>query len=193
MATKAKAAQADLEEILDEADLPPESPGVVNINKNTHVGYSVQRPHAALEDRLARTAGWTSFEQMKAAGAQIKQDESGDWYREVPRHTGFSATRGGKLYHQVELQRRPVALSIKAAQGARADYWNGVTWVRNGFKPEGEAPENRGTSPGAAPESATQWVEADAADQAAAKQAEARVAANTPVPPELPADGGTEE
>ena len=144
---------------------------------------------AQVEQPVARTASWASFEAMKKAGAPIEQDPATfDWYRTVQKHTGASEIHSGELVHELVSERRSVALSLIAARQTRSDYWNGSSWVRNGVKNEVEARENLGAAATRA-SGATTWVKASPADQAAAQQQAARQAARTAVIPSVPARG----
>lgn len=119
-----------------------------NINIDAHQGHMPQRPYGRLEDQLARiVTGWQSYDQLLAAlpaaqKAKIAKGDDGALYRLVPEGTGVQVVGAdGLLYDQVRKTRRAIALQQKIAKGQSAagtptDYWNGFTWLRNGFKPE---------------------------------------------------------
>lgn len=53
--------------------------------------------------------------------------------------------KGGRVIERVKLTPRMVCLSLDAARAAssvgnKADYWNGFTWIRNGYIPERDFP-----------------------------------------------------
>jgi hypothetical protein len=140
-------------------DAPPQAAPTRNINLDVHAGYAAQRPYAALEDNLAFRSGYASFEEMRAAGADIERDAAtGDWYRVKARPTGQSALAddGKTLMVEHVEDRRPVALTLAQAKAAQADFWDGFTWVLRGLKREKEYAANLGTQGGAP----TKWVAA---------------------------------
>lgn len=129
-------------------DAPPQAAPTRNINYDVHVGQSAQRPYAALEDTLAFRSGYASFEEMRAAGADIKQNGRGDWVRVVDKPTGNTALGddGKTLMAEYVDEERPVALTLAQAKAGPADFWDGFTWVRNGLKREREYGPNLGNN-----------------------------------------------
>lgn len=136
----------EIERMVEET--PAGDLSVRNINYDVHSGNAPQRPHARIEDLMGNTTGWSSYEEMARAGADIKSDGRGGWYREVIKHTGGEPQKdanGNVTAYPRTLEKRPVALSVASAKATGADYWAGGTWVRRGLKPESESVENLGT------------------------------------------------
>jgi hypothetical protein len=203
-----RARAREFEAIQEELEGPAPAPPVRNINHDVHEGYGVQRPHARLEDRMARTVGgWSSYEHLQSAlealppgtGNELFRDEAdGSWYRKVPRATGRTFVHKGKLVAEYVTERRNVALTQEAARaatqatttgGPQTDYFNGFTWLRRGMKPEKDG--NVVGAAAAVPEE--RWYEElGASDQAMARSdAARRDVAAPPVPAlEEAADAG---
>lgn len=139
-------------------DAPPQAAPTRNINPDVHAGPAAQRPYAALEDNLAFRGGYGSFEEMRAAGADIERDgRTGDWYRTKAKPTGNTAlaSDGKTLMIEHIEERRPVALTMEQAKAAGADFWDGFTWVLRGMKREKEYAQNLGSAA-----AASTWVAA---------------------------------
>lgn len=136
------------DEIQKAVDAPPRQAATRNINTDVHIGHAAQRPYAALEDNLAFRQGYQSFAEMQAAGADIQQDASGDWFRVKAKPTGNTAlsSDGKTLMTEHIEERRPVALSLALAKAGHADFWDGYTWVLGGLKREKEYAANLGTA-----------------------------------------------
>lgn len=182
-----KKLEADLAAALDE-----EAPTLDDVVKAVsdpklgrfHVGNHPQNPNP-LEVKIARSTGvWSSFKDLPRE-AGVMQRADGTWYRLVQRHSGASRIHNGVLQFEIVYDERKVALSLDQAKAAGADYWNGRTWIRNGTKPEAEAPENSGAS-------LTQmrdWEDASPVDTAVARQAAMRAAAMGAAIPETRGKG----
>lgn len=147
----------DHKDIQAAIDAPPPS-HVRNINVDTHVGQAPQRPYALLEDQMARVVGGyrTVADLQKALAGQERApglpdgapdpneviDEGGAAYRYVvSQEPRTFAVRDGQLMEDIVFEKRAVALSMEAARtasehGTPTDYWNGFTWLRDGWKPE---------------------------------------------------------
>jgi hypothetical protein len=132
---------------------------VRNINVDTHIGQAPQRPFALLEDQMASVSGgYADLTALMASlknaprpqglpdGApnpnEIKEDGSGGYYRVVvsqePREY---VTVDGALKERIRFTKRRVASTMVGARGASeagtpTDFWNGFTWLRDGYKPE---------------------------------------------------------
>lgn len=152
-------AQDTFEQLQDEIAGPPPA-HVRNINVDTHIGQAPQRPYALLEDRMAQvTLGHRDLASLKAALAGVPRPESlpdgapdpnevveedGRLVRYVVSQAARDAfVRDGTVYERVQFEPRGVALSQEAArvasqEGAPTDYFNGFTWLRDGYKPEAD-------------------------------------------------------
>jgi hypothetical protein len=140
--------EKDLAAALEEA---PESAPTRNINYDVHAGYAAQRPYAHLEDRMGRTRGYRTFEEMRAAGADIEKDErTGDWVRVTERIVDTRVLPDGRRQVATANVTRPVALTVEEARAIRGDTWDAGMqgWIRNGLKQEKEYPENVGVVAG---------------------------------------------
>lgn len=147
----------DMKDIQAAIDGPPTS-HVRNINIDTHVGQAPQRPYALLEDQMARVVGgYRTVDDLRAAlegqpeppglpdGAPNPNeiiDEGGSLSRYVISQDARDfSVRDGQLMENITFERRAVALSMEGARtasqhGTPTDYWNGFTWLRDGWKPE---------------------------------------------------------
>jgi hypothetical protein len=151
----------DIQERIETGARPPVN--VRNINYDTHIGHAPQRPYALLEDHMAAvTTGHADIKALQASLASAPKpeglpdgapnpnevkDEGGVLVRYVvsqqPREV--FATDGGQLRERVRFERRAVAPSQQMARaasenGTPTDFWNGFTWLRDGYKPERDVP-----------------------------------------------------
>lgn len=147
----------DPKDMADAIDGPPTSHRR-NINIDTHVGQAPNRPYALLEDQMASVVGGyrTMADLRRALRGQPKLgflpdgapnpndvvEKDGALVRYVissePRERVLV---DGVVKERLRFQKRNVALSMEAArtasqEGVPTDYWNGFTWLREGFKPE---------------------------------------------------------
>ncbi len=149
------------EDIQERFELPPPV-HTRNINVDTHLGQAPQRPYALLEDHMASvTSGYRTVDALKAAlkaaptpdglpdGAPDPNDVvevNGELVRYVvSQDTKEHFVRDGQVMERVRFTPRYVSLSMEGArvasqEGRETDYWNGFTWLRNGFKPERDFP-----------------------------------------------------
>lgn len=173
----------EMQALIEQADQPPPARATRNINYDVHQGYAPQRPYAALEDRMGQLQGArsTPFEDLPPQANAKRDPQTGDWYREVPYHTGSSVMKDGRLHFVMRMRRRPIARTQQEARASNADWWNGATWVRNGVKPEADHPVNAGTDATAVGD---EFLEpASAAEQAAARaEADARLSTKPAIP-----------
>jgi hypothetical protein len=148
----------EIEEQLGQAPLT----NTRNINIDVHIGAAPQRPYAVIEDHLAAiTTGYKDAGALKSAlGALPKaenqpagtpdsnevEEEDGALYRwVVSQEPRTYAVRDGEIQEDVIWEKRAVGLSLDAARaasdsGTPTDYFNGFTWLREGFKPERDFP-----------------------------------------------------
>jgi hypothetical protein len=131
--------------------------------RQVYLGSTEMGPHqtrTAYESAVGplQTNEWSSFAEMREAGAQVERDpRTNRWYRVVTVHTGQTVVRDGLAYYPKRTLKRLVALTrTSALQNALVqlneewqkgcDFWDAglQTWVRNGLKREKEAPENLG-------------------------------------------------
>ena len=149
----------DIQKAIDEGAPPVH---VRNINVDTHIGQAVQRPYALLEDHMARvTLGHTD---IKALNASLKSapevtglPEGAPNPNEVHEVNGAlvryvvgqgpreAVMKDGVPHERISFEMRHVAASQQAARaasenGTPTDFWNGFTWLRDGFKPEHDFP-----------------------------------------------------
>lgn len=91
---------------------------------------------------------------LRANGA--RRDRNGNWWRQVPdsRQPKRRVVENGKVYLETDYTRREVAvgnnpieavLAARKANGTHDAFVPGVGWVRNGWKPEIEHPDNIGS------------------------------------------------
>lgn len=147
----------DHKDIQAAIDGPPPT-HVRNINVDTHIGQAPQRPYALLEDQMARVVGGyrTVADLQQALAGQERApglpdgapdpnevvDEGGSLYRYVvSQEPRAFVVRDGALMEDIVFERRAVSLSMEGARtasqnGTPTDYWNGFTWLRDGWKPE---------------------------------------------------------
>lgn len=132
-------------------------PHVRNINIDTHIGAAPQRPFAMLEDQMAMVSGGhaslkdlqASLKGVEVVGLppgtpnpnEIKEDGAG-YYRVVASQEPHEfVTVNGVLKERVRYEKRRVAATMAGARaaseaGTKTDFWNGFTWLREGYKPE---------------------------------------------------------
>lgn len=201
MALDAKDVAKDIQARID---MPPPV-HVRNINVDTHEGVAPQRPYALLEDHMATiTNGYPSVEALKAAlknapepadlpkGAPNPNDlveYQGGLVRLVP-SSDFRETVivDGVAKERVRFVRRAVSLTMDGARiasqnGVETDYWNGFTWLRNGFKPERDFAVMAHQSALGASEDLVFDLDASPSSEAVLRHQVARLDANRPPVP----------
>lgn len=129
-----------------------------NINIDTHIGAAPQRPFALLEDQMASVSGGhASLEDLQASlknaprpeglpdGApnpnEIQKDGAGYYRVVVSQEPREYVTVDGALKERMRFTKRRVAPTMAGARaasdsGTPTDFWNGFTWLRDGYKPE---------------------------------------------------------
>lgn len=153
--------EQDVGRIRQAIDGPPPT-HTRNINIDTHLGHAPQRPYAVLEDMMATiTSGYRDVAQLRAAlegqpeavgapdgapNANDVQEENGALFRYVPDGNSRDiSVVEGVISETIRYVRRAVSLSqegarIGAENGVGTDYFNGFTWLRDGFKAEKDFP-----------------------------------------------------
>lgn len=186
-------------------DGPPPA-HVRNINVDTHVGQAPNRPYALLEDYMKVNDGYRDLDALNAALANEPApdslpkgapnpnevvDEGGSLVRYVPSNEAReSFVRDGVVRERVRFTRRGVALSMDAARvasqhGTPTDYWNGFTWLRDGFKPEKDFPVMAKTARNGAADELVFDIEASPSAAATIRHEVGRLdAARAPLPVE---------
>lgn len=149
----------DAKELEARLQMPPPA-NIRNINIDTHIGQAPQRPYALLEDHMASIVnGYRTVDDLKQALAGDKADVPDGWpdpnaiideggmlFREVPSQDPHTfVVRDGEIQEDVIFERRAVSLSMQGARigsenGTPTDYYNGFTWLRDGYKPEKDFP-----------------------------------------------------
>lgn len=178
-----------------------------NINIDTHVGQAPNRPYALLEDHMASvTNGYRTVQDLKRAlrgqpkpdglpaGAPDPNDvveKDGALVRYVvssePRERVVVA---GVIKERLRFMKRNVALTMEGAraasqEGVPTDYWNGFTWLRDGFKPERDFPTMAKANALSADEPLVFDADVSATDAAVLRHEVARMdAAHGPLPVE---------
>lgn len=149
----------DIQKAIDDGAPPVH---VRNINVDTHIGNAVQRPYALLEDHMARvTLGHHDVKALNASLASAPKPEglpdgapnpnevkevNGELVRYVVSQAPREAVmKDGVPHERITFEMRRVAASQQAARaasenGTPTDFWNGFTWLRDGFKPERDFP-----------------------------------------------------
>jgi hypothetical protein len=153
--------EQDFKAIQARLDGPPTSQ-VRNINIDTHIGQAPQRPYALLEDAMASVVGgWASLEALQASlksapepqglpkGAPdpnaVEGGEGGMFRYVVSQDTRDRVVVDDQIHETLRFERRGVSLTQQGARaasenGTPTDYWNGYTWLREGYKPERDFP-----------------------------------------------------
>jgi hypothetical protein len=184
----------------------PPTTQVRNINTDTHIGQSPQRPYALLEDAMATISnGWKDKAALDAsvAGApeaqglpdgapnpnEVQGGDGGLFRYVVSQESREPLLVDGVVNETIRFEKRGVALTQQGARaatenGSPSDYWNGFTWLRDGVKPERDFPTMMKTQADA--EAQPLVFTAPVSPQAAAtyKQTAARAEAAKPVIPE---------
>jgi hypothetical protein len=153
--------EQDFKDIQRRIDGPPTAQ-VRNINVDTHIGQAPQRPYALLEDAMATvTLGWPNAAAMRASlrgapeasslpdGApnpNAVEGEDGGLFRYViSQDVRTPLVVNNEIHETLRFEKRNVSLSQQGARtasenGSPTDYWNGFTWLREGYKAERDFP-----------------------------------------------------